>query len=714
MLANYHLNFLSTGIGTAFTSSINVALIEQYFTKHRSSASGLAFSGSCIGSMLFPALMEILISKYGVQGSFLIMGGIILNAIPVAMLLRERSKSDCRNSAQSDLKRNSSSDHAESHGTVPKSSSGSNHEEHLRNPCIDESLSDSYIFHLPAQENRTSPYSFACSEKRTGSSASQFCNLQKYSRERLVETFPATSKRRKDPLLKRGSVMKNKERISSIKYQNGKYAENTNEVHLPAKKNLSQESSKLFLVHQHAENSVEQQNDLQDETSMASCESRLNPSYSSVDKSSTFEYNCGRKNESKDSVSEQLKENYNSCRSLMCKEKSTSEKYSTQCTFKNVINFKILHKNKDIVQNLLANKIPIGNEEAIPLSQEITQNDLESSDVEFISRELQRIEYYLQQPYDEVQRFLNDIREKLRKFKNLVDRDKNKFMMQNKLGLERRKLKYKEIRSITIKKSEYVVDVFEYRCEIPTELYIPLKLNELYERSSAYILSCYSGDKKISKILKQLKKLDEIISGNSNSCRSSSKMNSFESKTLSEVISCSDDMNFIERRASVPSSSVAIVLKLHTNPMFLLICLCRGLTALTFVPVFTSVVDFAVDKGLAVSDGVYAIATLSVGDLLGRLCTGWITDKEYIRDVNYMVTALILQGIFTAALPQTRGIAMVLPTLLVFAILQGSLFIKHSVLLMKYLQEHEKYIGLGFINLFSGILGLLTPYYIGK
>ncbi|KAG8172018.1 hypothetical protein JTE90_016058, partial [Oedothorax gibbosus] len=52
---------------------------------------------------------------------------------------------------------------------------------------------------------------------------------------------------------------------------------------------------------------------------------------------------------------------------------------------------------------------------------------------------------------------------------------------------------------------------------------------------------------------------------------------------------------------------------------------------MTLVPVMTVVVDFVMDKGLREDDGKYAIAALSLGDLLGRLCFGWVTDKGYMR-----------------------------------------------------------------------------------
>lgn len=77
-------------------------------------------------------------------------------------------------------------------------------------------------------------------------------------------------------------------------------------------------------------------------------------------------------------------------------------------------------------------------------------------------------------------------------------------------------------------------------------------------------------------------------------------------------------------------SHIMTACKLYTKPIFLLICLCRTTHMLTVMPLFTTLVDFYMDKGLPKEDGKYVIAALSLGDLLGRLCLGWISDRRYI------------------------------------------------------------------------------------
>ena len=56
----------------------------------------ISYAGGTVGSFVFPALIEAVIAEYGLRGSFLIIGGILLNGLPCAMLLRPPIPVDSR------------------------------------------------------------------------------------------------------------------------------------------------------------------------------------------------------------------------------------------------------------------------------------------------------------------------------------------------------------------------------------------------------------------------------------------------------------------------------------------------------------------------------------------------------------------------------------------------------------------------------------------
>ncbi|XP_023231005.1 monocarboxylate transporter 9-like [Centruroides sculpturatus] len=78
--------YLGLGIGLMFT--LNPVILNQYFTKRKATAMGIAYAGASLGSFALPPAAEILIDYYGLHGCFLILGGLSLNAIVGASLYR--------------------------------------------------------------------------------------------------------------------------------------------------------------------------------------------------------------------------------------------------------------------------------------------------------------------------------------------------------------------------------------------------------------------------------------------------------------------------------------------------------------------------------------------------------------------------------------------------------------------------------------------------
>ncbi|GFT19229.1 monocarboxylate transporter 4 [Nephila pilipes] len=76
------------GLGYGLCNIIHILLLNQYFDKYKATAMGFAFSGDCFGTFAFPVILELLLEHYGLNGTFLILGGIALNVIPAAMLLK--------------------------------------------------------------------------------------------------------------------------------------------------------------------------------------------------------------------------------------------------------------------------------------------------------------------------------------------------------------------------------------------------------------------------------------------------------------------------------------------------------------------------------------------------------------------------------------------------------------------------------------------------
>lgn len=180
--------------------------------------------------------------------------------------------------------------------------------------------------------------------------------------------------------------------------------------------------------------------------------------------------------------------------------------------------------------------------------------------------------------------------------------------------------------------------------EIARKDYVLTKLKELCNGNEIRIISqlCQYNPKDVLRILFQLRTLYNLY--NDLECCDKCENEEFSENVVETGDICSHRKESmlklnIDKEESVKNNETVDVntfkvhiktaLKLHTKLIFLLICCTRVAFFLCLIPMYTTIVDFGMDKGLEVEDGKYIIGALSLGDLIGRLCFGWITDKGY-------------------------------------------------------------------------------------
>lgn len=79
---------LMSGIGYGFAFTQSMVVVGQYFLQRRSLAVGFAAAGGSIGTLILPLYIGAATQEFGFEGMILIYSGIVLHAIPSAMLLR--------------------------------------------------------------------------------------------------------------------------------------------------------------------------------------------------------------------------------------------------------------------------------------------------------------------------------------------------------------------------------------------------------------------------------------------------------------------------------------------------------------------------------------------------------------------------------------------------------------------------------------------------
>ncbi|KAG8177335.1 hypothetical protein JTE90_018358 [Oedothorax gibbosus] len=82
-----NLLFVIYGLGVGIGSSLLPAILSLHFHENLTMAIGISYVGFSIGGAILPPVASVLLNTYGVSGTLLIVGAIVLNTIPGAMLL---------------------------------------------------------------------------------------------------------------------------------------------------------------------------------------------------------------------------------------------------------------------------------------------------------------------------------------------------------------------------------------------------------------------------------------------------------------------------------------------------------------------------------------------------------------------------------------------------------------------------------------------------
>ena len=63
-------------------------MVQMYFHRKRSLAAAIGLCGGSSGVFIYPPLCRLLMEAYGWRGMLLVMGGLLLNSVPLGLLLR--------------------------------------------------------------------------------------------------------------------------------------------------------------------------------------------------------------------------------------------------------------------------------------------------------------------------------------------------------------------------------------------------------------------------------------------------------------------------------------------------------------------------------------------------------------------------------------------------------------------------------------------------
>lgn len=494
-------------------------VISQYFVKHRSTATGLSFSGCPISAIVFPVILEILLKSYGLQGTFLILAGFFMHTIPAGMLLKKPPW------------------YKDSDDQKPEKCEHSN-------SIKEDEITSARKFRKASTAQKKRDFGIQVGNDKFY----DFCNETRTVRN--VECkHPPQFKRS----LSHGSLV--------------------TQAHL---------------------------NNLQLTT--------MFPRVSSI------ELNCRTFNKNPKNIYD--------------------------------VDIEYLKRQSDLVFQMLTMEIPNVEISYRAILLEVEQDDLWHPEQNEIMQEIECIYCHIEKSMEMDEISIKSGRPNgpyLRR--TLLNGALDLNEKSDSLRVVKRYLKtYKERGLQQLGKIRSAPNMSNIYNEIARKDYVLTKLKELCNGNEIRIISqlCQYNPKDVLRILFQLRTLYNLY--NDLEC-----CDKCEGEEFGETVVETGDISLhrkestqkidIDEEENVKNNETVVVntfkvhiktaLKLHTKLIFLLICCTRVTFFLCQIPMYTTLVDFGMDKGLEVEDGKYIIGALSLGDLVGRLCFGWITDKEY-------------------------------------------------------------------------------------
>ncbi|KAL1474097.1 hypothetical protein MTO96_038247 [Rhipicephalus appendiculatus] len=123
---------------------------------------------------------------------------------------------------------------------------------------------------------------------------------------------------------------------------------------------------------------------------------------------------------------------------------------------------------------------------------------------------------------------------------------------------------------------------------------------------------------------------------------------------------------------------------------------------------FSTIVDFAMDKGVSLKDAISFIMYTSVTDLVGRVMLPILTDRGFLERSTLMTLDYFLLGLCAVSLPFCDSYWALLAACLGVALFLGCAITMQSVLMAQYLGLEKLAVGYTVLGAFCG------PALLGK
>ncbi|EEC17181.1 monocarboxylate transporter, putative [Ixodes scapularis] len=174
--------------------------------------------------------------------------------------------------------------------------------------------------------------------------------------------------------------------------------------------------------------------------------------------------------------------------------------------------------------------------------------------------------------------------------------------------------------------------------------------------------------------------------------------------------------NHLQDTEDIMGDAMSVVAKasfVFKQPMFYVIGVSNIVVGYCNTTVLSVIMDFALDQGVPERTAVVLLNVVAVGDLVGRLCSGWITDHGYLSRNKMMVIEYFLLATLLVGLAHLKGTTALMVVMLVFACVAGSTVVLFTNIIKDYLGSEWIALSSGWMTFFGGWVLLSRPALVG-
>lgn len=156
------------------------------------------------------------------------------------------------------------------------------------------------------------------------------------------------------------------------------------------------------------------------------------------------------------------------------------------------------------------------------------------------------------------------------------------------------------------------------------------------------------------------------------------------------------------------------VLKLARMPIFYLITFSAAVVFVNDIVFLSTMVDFALDNGISMTDAVWLTSCFGATDILGRLFLPVLADRGYLRRTTLLTLTLLLMGSVLTVAPYATTYWTIGAVIAVTTALSACGILMHDVILVDNVGVRRIALAHGIIGIVKAAPMLSSPAIIGQ